>query len=95
MVKVIVKMILKENQINDLKTLVPELVAETRKESGCIQYQLIQDRDNNNIFFFVEEWDSSSSLEKHMNSPHFHRAMPRLEKIQAVPMEINVCNLFI
>jgi quinol monooxygenase YgiN len=95
MVKVIVKMVLKENQINNLKSLLPELVSESRKESGCILYQLIQDTEDKNIFFFVEEWDSASSLEKHMNSPHFHRAMPRLEKIQAVPMEIHVCNLFI
>lgn len=95
MIKVIAKIIVKPDMIDTLKNIVPGLIAETRKESGCISYQLFQDLNNINVFAMIEEWENQETLNKHMNSKHFQEAIPKIAAIQEKDMEVNVCTLVI
>lgn len=47
-----------------------KLVAPTRAEEGCIQYDLHVDNDDPAHFMFYENWTSRELWQKHMNSPH-------------------------
>ncbi len=40
-----------ENYLMDAVELFQNLVKETRKEEGCLQYDLIEDKDNKGTFF--------------------------------------------
>ncbi|HEY8908721.1 MAG TPA: putative quinol monooxygenase [Desulfosporosinus sp.] len=93
MIKVTAKMVIKDDMAEELKSSVLELVAETRKEAGCLVYQLFQDVNNQKVFTFVEEWESTEALEKHLNSKHFKEAGPKLAKVLEKDMEINVYTL--
>lgn len=42
------------------------LVAETRKENGCIQYDLHRGTEDPDIFVFVEEWQTEPLWQAHM-----------------------------
>lgn len=42
------------------------LVEDTRKEPGCLRYDLHQGSDNPDVFVFIEEWESRSLWEAHM-----------------------------
>lgn len=95
MIKVVAKATVKEDQIEVFKNSVQELVAETRKESGCIVYQLFQDVNNKNVLTFVEEWENMEALQKHMNSKHFQAAIPVLTALQEKDMEVSVSTLVI
>lgn len=95
MIKVIAKITVREDMIDTLKSFIPELVAETRKEAGCISYQLFQEVNNKKVFAMVEEWESPEVLKKHMNSKHFQDAIPKLSEIQEKDMEVNIFNLVI
>lgn len=95
MIKVIAKITVKPDMIDTLKNIVPGLIAETRKESGCISYQLFQDLNNKNVFAMIEEWENQETLNKHMNSKHFQEAIPKIAAIQEKDMEVNVCTLVI
>jgi quinol monooxygenase YgiN len=95
MIKVIAKITIKPDLTDTLKNIVPGLVAETRKESGCISYQLFQDINQKNVFAFIEEWENEESLEKHMNSKHFQEGIPKIAAIQEKEMEVNICTLVI
>ncbi|MDR5659501.1 putative quinol monooxygenase [Serpentinicella sp. ANB-PHB4] len=95
MVKVIVKMTIHEGMEEELKTILRPLVAETRKEQGCISYELFQDVNNKREFSFIEEWESAQALQQHMQSKHFKEAMPQLNKLQEKEMEVSVCTLVI
>ena len=76
MVKVIAhNFILKEN-IEKAMPLYEEMVAETRKENGCIQYDLLRDNADETHFVFVETWESQAHLEAHFQSAHFVRIIP-------------------
>lgn len=50
--------------------LADELVYETLLEEGNIDYQLLKS-GNDDTLTFVEKWESTEALKKHMNSPHF------------------------
>jgi len=49
MLKLVAKFIIKEDKIDEFKKYTEELVTETRKEKGCISYQLFQDVNDNKI----------------------------------------------
>ncbi|MDO0823431.1 putative quinol monooxygenase [Desulfosporosinus nitroreducens] len=95
MIKVIAKLTIKEDKIEELKSIIPELVAETRKEDGCLSYQLFQDVKNKKMLSFVEDWVSNEALQRHMNSKHFQEAMPKIAELQEKEMELSVCTLVI
>ena len=44
----------KENHLFDAIELLKKLVIETRKEEGCLQYDLIEDRENKGTYFIIE-----------------------------------------
>ncbi|MDD4346273.1 MAG: hypothetical protein PHZ11_05135 [Desulfitobacteriaceae bacterium] len=39
----------------------------------------------------VPEWEDEKALEKHLNSKHFQKAIPKIAAIQKKDMEVNVC----
>lgn len=46
-------------------------IAETRKEAGCIGYDLHKSITDDLTFVFVERWESRAALSAHMQAPHF------------------------
>lgn len=47
-----------------------KLVAPTRAEDGCLQYDLHQDHSAPTHFMFYENWESRELWQAHMNAPH-------------------------
>lgn len=60
----------KENDLMDALELLKKLVFETRKEEGCLQYDLIEDHTNKGVFFIMELWESDEHLHQHNGSDH-------------------------
>jgi len=60
----------KENYMMDAIELLKKLVFETRKEEGCLQYELIEDSENKGIFFLVELWETEEHHHQHNASEH-------------------------
>ena len=49
---------------------VPGLVAGTRAEAGCIQYDVNQSQDEPSLFLVYEKWADQAALDAHMETPH-------------------------
>lgn len=47
------------------------MLAPTRAEKGHISYDLYQSRTNDDLMFFVENWESMAALKRHMMQPFF------------------------
>ena len=60
----------KEGKLDFLKKQVLALVEPTKKEQGCLRYELNQDIENSNLFIFVEEWKSHALWQQHMENSH-------------------------
>lgn len=46
------------------------MMAETRKEDGCISYAFYQSLEYPAVFRVFEEWESLAHLEAHFEAPH-------------------------
>lgn len=60
----------KENDIMDAIELLRKLVLETRKEEGCLQYDLVEDHENKGTFFITELWESVEHHHQHGGTEH-------------------------
>lgn len=69
-IHVVALMKFKENHLFDAIELLKKLVSETRKEEGCLQYDLIEDKENIGCFFMVELWETEEHLHKHSVQDH-------------------------
>ena len=65
----------KKERQEELKKVLTALVSPTRKETGCIRYQLFRNNQDPQDFTFVEEWVDDAALELHLQTPHFKQAM--------------------
>lgn len=63
----------KEGNSDVLKDLLQQLVVDSRKELACLQYDLHQDQENNNVFIFQEIWENQEGLDLHNSQPHINR----------------------
>lgn len=59
-----------ENYMMEAVELFQNLVKETRKEEGCLQYDVIEDKDNKGNFFIVELWESVEHHNRHNGQDH-------------------------
>lgn len=78
MLKLVAKFIVQEERIEEFKNYTEELVSETRKEKGCISYQLFQDVNDSKILTFIEEWENQESIDNHNNLKHITELLPKL-----------------
>jgi quinol monooxygenase YgiN len=55
---------------NHVLELARPCIEATRKEKGCIRYELFVSSEDDVAMQFIEEWTDLDSLRIHMKSPH-------------------------
>lgn len=78
---VIAEMKAKPGKEAELERQLLSLIEPTRKEQGCVQYDLHRNTDEVGRFAFYENWTSREMLDRHLQSPHlqaFGRMAPDL-----------------
>lgn len=93
MIKITAKCFIKKEFIGDFKTYASKLIEESRKEEGCLGYELYQDINNETVFSFIEEWKNAEFLNGHIESEHCKETFPKMEKLYLKEMELNVYTL--
>ncbi|MBD5298998.1 MAG: antibiotic biosynthesis monooxygenase [Bacteroides sp.] len=63
-----------------------DLVAFSLKDKGCIDYDLYESKTNNDRLMIIETWASKEDLKAHMDTDHFKRLVPELEKYATLTM---------
>jgi len=71
MITIVAKLTLKPGKKEEFKTLTEELRRESRKEKGCISYNLYEDINNPNSLVFIEEWKDEEAIKFHNKSKHY------------------------
>lgn len=65
----------------ELRAALIGLLAPTRKEAGCLNYDVHQSVDDAAKFLFHENWTSKAHLDAHLQSPHVKALLPRVEEL--------------
>ena len=47
-----------------------KLIAATKQEAGCLQYDMHRDNDKPGFFMFYENWETRKLWLEHMKAPH-------------------------
>ena len=55
----------------EVSDLFRKLTAESRKEPGCLMYQVHRHKDDPRRFFIYEQYNDDAALEAHRKTPHF------------------------
>jgi quinol monooxygenase YgiN len=65
-----------------------DLVAQTRNEKGCINYDLHQSQENPSEFAIYENWDKPTDLDAHAKSAHIQAFTKIADQLLERPTEI-------
>lgn len=90
MIVILAKCVVKSEGIEQFISYANNLINESRKEEGCISYELCQELDNKNKFVFVEKWKSKEAIDSHNNSKHFKAIVPKLGELQEGEAEVSL-----
>lgn len=90
MIKVVAKNFGDPTKIDELIQLFAKLASTSRKEPGCLRYELYQDIDTPEILTMIEEWDSQEHLDAHLHTAHFLKIAGELSKMYTKKTEMNI-----
>ncbi len=74
----------------ELRAALLALPEPTRREAGCLNYDLHVSRENPAKFLFHENWSSRELLDAHLKSPHLAALLPRVDELCAASPDITV-----
>ena len=80
-VHVVARYISKAGKEEEVKAVLMELVAPSRRELGCYQYDLLRNPADPREFCFVERWGSDKALDEHAASAHLKVARAQVEPL--------------
>lgn len=86
--RVVARIKAKAETVSEVRELLCSLIEPTRRESGCITYELLQNTEDPTDFTFVEEWESDAALASHAASDHLKAIGPKLQPVVAKPPDI-------
>jgi quinol monooxygenase YgiN len=70
-----------------------DVVAATREEEACINYDLHQLTTKPSQFVFYENWTSLAGLDQHSKSDHIQTFRSRISHLLARPTEITILKM--
>lgn len=87
-IHVVARLVARPEAVAAAKEALAGLLAPTRREAGCIRYELFQNREDSTDFTFTEEWADDASLDAHLGSAHLAAVRARAEELFAAAPDI-------
>ena len=87
-VHVVARYLAKAGKEEEVKAILMTLVAPSRREIGCYQYDLLRNSADPRDFCFVERWDGDKALDEHAASAHLKTARAPVEGLIEGPPDI-------
>ena len=86
--RVVARIVAKPDKVEEVRELLSGLIEPTRREEGCVAYELLQNRSDPTDFTFVEEWASDAAFDAHFTTLHIQDALPKLQDLAAEAPDI-------
>ena len=87
-IRVIAQVVAQTDKIPEVHTILQDIVAPTRRETGCLSYQLLRHRSNPAVFLFIEEWTDEQAIDAHFGTPHIREALVKATPLLAQAPDI-------
>jgi (4S)-4-hydroxy-5-phosphonooxypentane-2,3-dione isomerase len=69
---VIVQAEIQPERMEEFLDLIGTNARETRKESGCLRFDVLRSQDNPSVFFFYELYTGPEAIDHHKMQPHYN-----------------------
>jgi quinol monooxygenase YgiN len=92
-VHVIAMYVAKPGKEEELATVLTALIAPSRREIGCYQYDLLRNPSNPRDFCFVERWDDVEALDQHTATAHSKAAQAQVAPLVETAPDIRRYNI--
>ena len=93
--RVIARITARPGTVEQVREILEGFVAPTRAETGCVTYELLQNREDPTDFTFVEEWADDPTFEAHHKSAHISAGFPKLQALVATAPDIRTYRLIL
>lgn len=80
----------KPGKETELKKALVSLLAPTRQEAGCINYDLHSSPEDPAKFLFHETWTTKAALDAHLQNTHIQVLLPRMDELCVGMPEIKI-----
>ncbi len=83
----------KNEAVEQIKNAALAIVADSRSEAGCINYDIHQAIDDETVFVWHETWANKAALDEHFAKPYFAKFFAKVEEFAAEPPQINLTKM--
>jgi quinol monooxygenase YgiN len=83
----------REDAIEDAKRLALGIVADSRSEEGCVNYDVHQAIDDPTVFVWHETWADKAALDNHFELPYFKEFFAEASKLAAEEPQITITRM--
>lgn len=73
-----------------VRQAIEAVIAPTRAEPGCINYDLHQSSEDPSIFMLYENWNSKKDLDEHLAMPYLKNLAAKADDMLAKPLDIQL-----
>ena len=87
-VGVVARIVAKPESVDRVREGLKSLLEPTRREAGCILYELMQNEADPTDFTFYEEWTDGAALDAHARSAHLERTFKALDGHLVAPPDV-------
>jgi len=70
---VIVQAEIEPDRMAEFLELMENNASESRKEPGCVRFDVLRSQDSPNQFFFYELYEDATAVEYHKTQPHYNK----------------------
>jgi quinol monooxygenase YgiN len=83
----------KKGKETEVLRVISALLKPTRKEDGCINYDLHCSKDDSTLFFLYETWKSREALDEHLNTPYLQDFLSKAPDLLAEDVDLTFWDL--
>ena len=83
----------KNEMIDEAKQAALAIVADSRAEEGCVNYDIHQAIDDPTVFIWHETWKNKAAIDEHFETDFFKDFSAKVEKIAAEPAQITLTKM--
>jgi len=89
---VVAEMKANPGKVEELKKVLTGLLEPTRKEEGCINYDMHQSVENPDTFLFHENWIDKDALDQHLATPHLKDFFSKIPELVDGDVKLSLWN---
>ena len=87
-IHIVARFIARPECVGELRTLLLGLLAPTRREAGCLRYELLANTADPTDFTFVEEWADDAAINAHLETAHLKAAVVQSQPLLAAALDV-------